>query len=51
MKLKYILYCIVWKFTHFGKLYKGMEPACYNEWLFNEYMTELLGKSDDYLSD
>ena len=33
-KLLYLGYLIKWYITHFNQ---GMEPACYNEWLDNEY--------------
>ena len=41
MKLiKYGLYLLNWKLTHYGWKYRGMRPACYAEWLDNEYLEE-----------
>lgn len=37
LKIKYLIYLIDWKIYHFGKAYKGMCPASYNEWLDNDY--------------
>ena len=32
-KLKYIFYLLKWEINHSGKLFKGMSPVCFNEWL------------------
>ena len=33
----YWVYLLQWYVTHSNPAFKGCEPACYNEWLDNEY--------------
>lgn len=42
--LLYLYYWVEWKLTHWGKLYNGMCPVCYEEFLDWEYAERWGGK-------